>query len=130
LATTSPSILDAIAKHQEAIFQNVRYRKRCLRCDATEGFKKHELRRRKIRVILSLTVQVLSIVLVRWKCLRCGLVFTDWPDFRTPVPTLCQHEPAAAGPRVPGARRAVVAEGCRAPRPSDGLRDAIWPATD
>lgn len=102
LATTSSPILAAIEKHQEAISLNVRYRKRCLRCDATQGFKKHELRRRKLRVIVSLTVQVLSIVLVRWKCQRCGLVFTDSPDFRTSLPTLRQHQPPAASPRVSG----------------------------
>ena len=123
----SPRLLQywpPIERHQHAISHNERYRKRCLRCDATQGFAKHELRRRKVRVIVALTVQVVSVVVIRWKCTRCRYVFTDLPDFRTPLPTLCQPEPAPLGPRIRGAGHAFPPAGRCAPRPSDRLCDA------
>ncbi len=42
------------------------------------------MRRRHVRVIVDLTVQVLWIVIIRWKCSRCRQVFTDLPDFLLP----------------------------------------------
>ena len=45
---------------------------------------RHEMRRRHVRVIVELTVQVLWIVIIRWRCSRCRCVFTDLPDFLLP----------------------------------------------
>ena len=74
-----------------------------MRCQGTK-FKRHELRRRQLRVIVEDVVQVMRIVIARWRCQECRYVFTDFPDFRTSLPALCQLEPLAAGPRVPGSR--------------------------
>ena len=62
----------------------MRYRERCSRCDATSGFTRHEVRRRLLRLIVDLTVQVHVIVVARWKCSRCQHVFTDFPSFILP----------------------------------------------
>lgn len=43
------------------------YRDRCLRCNATGGFTIHERRRRGLRVISDLFVQVRRIIVIRWK---------------------------------------------------------------
>ena len=83
-------VLVAMDRHQRAISKGARYRQRCNRCEAT-GFTRHELRRRSLRVIVELTVQIHSIIVIRWKCSQCGHVFTDLPDFRTPLPTVCQY---------------------------------------
>jgi hypothetical protein len=76
----------ALDRHQQAIRDGVRYRNRCMRCHATGGFKRHELRRRQVRVIVDLTVQVCVIVVARWRCSRCRCVFTDLPDFHFALP--------------------------------------------
>ena len=31
------------------------------------------------------TVLCLGVWLARWRCRHCGWVFTDYPDFRTPL---------------------------------------------
>jgi len=93
----SPSVLEAVEQHQRAVSAGRRYRNRCGRCEAASGFTCHERRRRKVRVIVDLTVQVLSIVVIRWRCSRCGLGFTDLPDFPAAASALCQRQPDAAG---------------------------------
>ena len=80
----------ALDRHQQAIRDGVRYRNRCMRCQATGGFTRHELRRRQVRVIVDLTVQVCAIVVARWRCSRCRYVFTDLPDFHPALPQVCQ----------------------------------------
>lgn len=97
LASTTSSILSVLDQHREAISKGVRYRNRCTRCEATSGFTRHELRRRRVRVIVDLAVQVFAIVIIRWRCSRCRHVFSDLPDFPVAVPPLCQYQPDAFG---------------------------------
>ena len=58
------SVLSALDRHREAVSKGVRYRNRCPRCEATSGFAPHELRRRRVRVIVDLAVQVFAIVII------------------------------------------------------------------
>lgn len=37
-----------------------------------------------MRVIVDLIVQLVSVIVVRWRCTRCRYVFTDLPDFLLP----------------------------------------------
>jgi hypothetical protein len=97
LSTTASSVLLALDEHRQAVCEGRRYRNRCGRCEANGGFTRHELRRRQVRVIVDLTVQVCSIVVARWRCSRCGLVFTDLPDFPVALSALRQSQPAAHG---------------------------------
>ena len=48
-------------------------------------FRPHELRRRGLRLIAEHTVLCVTIWLARWRCRECRYVFTDYPDFRTPL---------------------------------------------
>lgn len=84
MAATRSSALTSLEEHREAVSKGVRYRERCSRCDATSGFTRHEVRRRLLRLIVDLTVQVHVIVVARWKCARCRHVFTDFPSFILP----------------------------------------------
>lgn len=88
VSATPSSISEALEKHRQAIDAKTRYRNRCNRCKANGGFTRHELRRRKVRVIVELAVHVISIVVARWRCSRCGHKFTDLPDFRPALPAL------------------------------------------
>ena len=97
MPVTSTSVSEALDRHQQAVDAKRRYRNRCSRCEANGGFTRHELRRRKVRVIVDLTVQVSSIVIARWKCSLCGYVFTDLPGFPAALSALRQHKPAALG---------------------------------
>ena len=65
--------------------------------DYSERKEKKPGRPRIRQVIVDLTVQVHWIVVARWRCSRCGRVFTDLPDFPVALPTLRQPEPAALG---------------------------------
>lgn len=78
------SILDAISTWEVTIGAARCGQRICARCQGTQ-FKRHELRRRQLRVIVANVVQVLSIVVARWRCQSCRRVFTDYPDFRTPL---------------------------------------------
>ena len=71
----------------------------CARCQATD-FKRHELRPRQLRVIVDEIIQILKIVVARWRCQSCRYLFTDYPDFRTPLQALRQQEFDAAGTKV------------------------------
>ena len=95
-ATPSP-VLEALNQHRQAVSKGTRYRNRCGRCEANGGFTRHELRRRGVRVIVDLTVQVCSIVVARWRCSRCGHVFTDLPDFPAALPAVRQRQLTALG---------------------------------
>lgn len=61
------------------------YRKFCSRCGQQGPFAPHELRRRGLRLVAEHMVLGMTIWLARWRCRRCRLVFTDYPDFRTPL---------------------------------------------
>lgn len=84
MAAAISTVLAAVERHQQQVFHDVHYFNRCRRCDAQGGFKRHEARRRRLRVIVDATVRVLVIVLVRWRCSRCRQVFTDYPPFVLP----------------------------------------------
>jgi hypothetical protein len=84
LAAAGSSVQDVLQRHSEAIRSGRSYRERCSRCDATGGFRRHELRRRQLRVIADLTVQVHAIVIARLRCSQCRCVFTDFPSFVLP----------------------------------------------
>ena len=76
----------------------------CARCKASKRFAPHDVRRRGLRIVLENAVLCLTIWLARWRCRNCRHVFTDYPDFRTPVQTLCGLLVAGAGSNVCGAR--------------------------
>ena len=84
-----PTTVDEVEKHNDAVrrrgAERACYRKACARCDAEGRFAPHELRRRGLRLIVGQTVLCLTVWLARWRCRRCRYVFTDYPDFRTPV---------------------------------------------
>jgi hypothetical protein len=64
--------------------ERVRYAQACPRCGAaeTESFRWYDCRRRKFRLILGQCIWVALSWLLRWRCLRCGKRFTDYPPFR------------------------------------------------
>lgn len=78
-----------VERHNEAVRQpravRACYRKSCARCDHPGRFAPHELRRRGLRLVVDHTVLCLTVWLARWRCRNCRYVFTDYPDFRTPV---------------------------------------------
>ncbi len=61
------------------------YQKVCARCDNEGPFARHELRRRGLRLVVDYSVLCVTVWLIRWKCRKCDYVFTDFPDFRTPL---------------------------------------------
>lgn len=64
--------------------ERVRYGRACPCCGATEerDFRVDECRRRKFRVVLGRCIHVVLSWILRWRCLRCGKRFTDYPPFR------------------------------------------------
>ena len=65
-----------------------RYLQYCTGCHSEASFAFHDLRARGLRVIVSNPVRAvicLTVLLARWKCLKCGRRFTDYPGFRTAV---------------------------------------------
>ena len=99
MAATRSPVLAALDRHQEAISKGVCYRKRCVRYNATGGFTRHELRRRQVRVIVNLIVEVHRIVIARWRCSQCGLLFTDLPVtawYARPTATSIRWSPRAS----------------------------------
>ncbi len=61
------------------------YAESCARCEAKDDFGPHDVRPRKLRIVLKNAVLCVSVWLARWRCRKCRYVFTDYPDFRTPV---------------------------------------------
>ena len=86
---------DDVDKANHAVCQRgavrTRYRKSCARCPNLERFAPHDVRRRGLRLLVEHAVLGASCVicmavwLARWRCCKCGHVFTDYPDFRTPL---------------------------------------------
>ena len=74
------------------------YREFCARCDAVAWFSPHDVRPRGLRIIVGRCVLCRTVWLARWRCRTCRLVFTDYPDFRTPVQAL--RRTVAAGART------------------------------
>jgi hypothetical protein len=85
----APTAVSEIEQHNRAVGRRgadrVCYRKSCARCDAEDRFAPHDVRRRGLRVIVGQTVLCLTVWLARWRCRNCRYVFTDYPDFRTPL---------------------------------------------
>jgi hypothetical protein len=84
----SPAVSE-VERHNRAVCQpgatRACYRNSCARCEHSGRFAPHELRRRGLRLIVDHTVLCLTIWLARWRCRKCRYVFTDYPDFRTPL---------------------------------------------
>jgi len=86
------SVLSKISQHQQFVEAEGRYRKCCPRCNQTSSFGRHDVRSGGLRVLVECAtaaagqaVRVVRIVLARWRCNHCRRVFTDYPDFRTPL---------------------------------------------
>lgn len=84
--------MDFINRHNELVRTNsgdrLCYRNTCANCgesDKKQRFAPHELRRRSLRYIVDNRVESAVIWLARWKCRNCDKIFTDYPDFRTPL---------------------------------------------
>ncbi len=83
--------------------ERVRYGQACPGCGAVEGpFRWHDCRRRKFRLVLGRCIQVTLSWILRWRCLRCGKRFTDYPPFRLAAQAVCQAAGAGEGQRVSG----------------------------
>lgn len=66
--------------------ERVRYGHACPQCGASEEkcFGLHDCRRRKFRLVIGQCIEVALSWLLRWRCLRCGKRFTDYPRFALP----------------------------------------------
>ena len=64
--------------------ERVRYGQACPGCGAAqeECFRMYDCRRRKFRLVVERYIQVAVSWILRWRCLRCGKRFTDYPPFR------------------------------------------------
>lgn len=86
--------------------ERVRYGQACPGCGAAEEefFRMHDCRRRKFRLVLGRCIQVAISWILRWRCLRCGKRFTDYPPFRLPAEAVRSVAGAGEGGRIPGNR--------------------------
>ena len=84
-----PTTVGEVEEHNRAVLETaskrVCYRKSCARCDVGEQFAPHDVRSRGLRLIAGHSVLCLTVWLARWRCHNCRYVFTDYPDFRTPL---------------------------------------------
>jgi hypothetical protein len=84
-----PATVSEVEEHNRVVRQRssvrVCYRESCARCDARERFAPHDVRSRGLRLIVGYSVLCLTVWLARWRCRKCRYVFTDYPDFRTPL---------------------------------------------
>jgi transposase len=86
--------------------ERVRYGQACPHCGAAkeEFFRVHDCRRRKFRLVFERYIQVALSWILRWRCLRCGKRFTDYPPFRLATEAIRQTAGAGKGQGVPGNR--------------------------
>ena len=84
--------------------EQVRYGRACPGCGATEEefFRVHDCRRRKFRLVVQRYIQVALSWILRWRCLRCGKRFTDYPPFRLAAEAVRSVAGAGEGGRVSG----------------------------
>jgi hypothetical protein len=91
----TPTTVSEVEKHNRAVCQKgavrARCRTSCQRCPNRKDFAPHDVRRRGLRLVVEDTVlgapcvQRVTVWLARWRCCKCRYLFTDYPDFRTPV---------------------------------------------
>lgn len=85
----SPTTESEVQKHNQAVMRRGPdrrcYTKHCGRCQNENPFSPHDLRRRGLRLIENDMVLCVTLWLARWQCRKCRYVFTDYPDFRTPL---------------------------------------------
>ncbi len=78
-----------VEEHNQAVMRRGAERRcsleRCARCGSEKPFAPHDLRRRGLRLVVNHVVLCMNVWLARWRCRKCRHVFTDYPDFRTPV---------------------------------------------
>jgi transposase len=86
--------------------ERVRYAQACPRCGAAKDgfFRLHDCRRRKFRLVVGRYIRVALSWILRWRCLRCGKRFTDYPPFCLAAEAVCQAAGAGEGQRVSGNR--------------------------
>jgi hypothetical protein len=86
--------------------ERVRYGQACPGCGAAkdECFRMHDCRRRKFRLVVERYIQVALSWILRWRCLRCGKRFTDYPPFRLAAETVRSVAGAGEDGRIPGNR--------------------------
>jgi len=84
-----PTTASEVEDHNRAVRRRgadrKRYQRVCARCNESERFAPHDLRRRGLLLIVDHSVLCVTVWLARWRCCHCRYVFTDYPDFRTPV---------------------------------------------
>lgn len=57
----------------------------CPKCKKEpQKFKKHDRRNRKLRVIVEGLIQIMMVIIIRWKCPLCKATFSIYPDFMAP----------------------------------------------
>lgn len=66
--------------------ERVRYGRACPHCGAVEeaGFRQHDCRRRRFRLVVGRCIRVALSWVLRWRCLHCDKRFTDCPPFALP----------------------------------------------
>lgn len=84
--------------------ERVRYAQACPHCGAAEdeGFRLHDCRERKFRLVLGRCILLAISWILRWRCLRCGKRFTDYPPFRLAAQAVCQTTGPGEGKGVSG----------------------------
>jgi hypothetical protein len=90
-----PTTASEVEKHNQAVCQRgavrARCRESCARCRNPDRFAPHDVRRRGLRLLVEHAVLhapcviCVTVWLARFRCCKCGYVFTDYPDFRTPL---------------------------------------------
>ena len=86
--------------------ERVRYGRACPGCGAAEEkfFRVHDCRRRKFRLVVERYIHVALSWILRWRCLRCGKRFTDYPPFCLAAEAVYEAAGAGEGGRVSGDR--------------------------
>lgn len=86
--------------------ERVRYGQACPHCGAAkeEFFRMHDRRRRTFRLIVGRYIQIALSWILRWRCLRCGKRFTDYPPFRFTSQAVHQAARTGESQRVSGNR--------------------------
>lgn len=84
--------------------KRVRYAQACPGCGGVGPFRMYDCRRRKFRVVIGRCIQVMVSWILRWRCLRCGKRFTDYPPFRLATQAVYSATRAGEGGGVSGNR--------------------------